>query len=70
MVELGERLASIGFTVAAQAVDLREPPAMGAGTKRAYDLVREHVPFMAEGDPLPADLGPVRDLILSGSFVA
>lgn len=70
MVGLGERLAAIGFTVAAQAIDLREPPAMGTGTKLAYDLVRERVPFMGEGDPLPPDLEPVRDLIVSGQFVA
>jgi histidine ammonia-lyase len=70
MVQLGERLGAIGFTVAAQAIDLREPSAMGAGTKRAYDLVRERVPFMGEGDALPADLGAVRDLILAGAFVA
>jgi histidine ammonia-lyase len=70
MVELGERLAAIGFTVAAQAIDLREPPAMGAGTKRAYDLVRDRVPFMDDGDPLPSDLEPVRDLIVARSFVA
>jgi histidine ammonia-lyase len=70
MVDLGERLAAIGFTIAAQAVDLREPPAMGTGTKRALELVRERVPFMGEGDPLPADLDPVRNLIVSGSFVA
>jgi histidine ammonia-lyase len=70
MVALGERLAAIGFTVAAQAIDLRDPPAMGTGTKRAYDLVRERVPFMGEGDPLPPDLEPVRDLIGSGQFVA
>jgi histidine ammonia-lyase len=70
MVELGERLAAIGFTVAAQALDLRKPPAMGTGTKRAHGLVRERVPFMGDGDPLPADLEPVRELILSGAFAA
>jgi histidine ammonia-lyase len=70
MVELGERLAAIGFTVSAQAIDLRKPPALGKGTKRAYELVRERVPFMGEGDPLPADLEPVRERILSGAFVA
>jgi histidine ammonia-lyase len=70
MVELGERLAAIGFTVSAQAIDLRQPPALGKGTKRAYELVRERVPFMGEGDPLPADLEPLRELILSGAFVA
>ncbi len=70
MAGLGERLAAIGFTVAAQAIDLREPPALGAGTKRALDLVRERIPFMDEGDPLPADLEPVRELIVAGAFVA
>jgi histidine ammonia-lyase len=70
MVGLGERLAAVGLTIAAQALELRDPPALGAGTKRALDLVRERVPFMGEGDPLPADLEPVRDLILSGAFVA
>jgi histidine ammonia-lyase len=70
MTELGERLAAIGFTIAAQAIDLRKPPAMGTGTKRAFDLVRERVPFMDEGDPLPSDLEPVRELIVAGSFLA
>jgi histidine ammonia-lyase len=70
MVSLGERLAATGFTVAAQALDLRQPPRLGTGTKRAYDLVRERVPFMGEGDPLPADLEPVRELILASSFTA
>jgi histidine ammonia-lyase len=69
MVELGERVAAIGFTIAAQAIDLRKPSALGTGTKRAYDLVRERVPYMDEGDPLPGDLEPVRDLIVSGAFV-
>jgi histidine ammonia-lyase len=70
MVDLGERLAAIGFTIAAQALEIRDPPAMGTGTKRAFELVRELVPFMGEGDPLPADLDPLRELIVSGSFVA
>ena len=70
MAALGERLATIGFTVAAQAIDLREPPALGAGTKRALDLVRERIPFMGEGEALPADLEPVRELIVTGAFLA
>jgi histidine ammonia-lyase len=70
MVGLGERLAAIGFTVAAQALDLRDAPRLGTGTQRAYELVRERVSFMGEGDPLPADLEPVRELILAGSFLA
>jgi histidine ammonia-lyase len=70
MVELGERLVSIELVVAAQAVDLRKPPVLGTGTARAYELVRERVPFTGEGDALPPDLEPVRELIRSGAFSA
>jgi histidine ammonia-lyase len=68
MVELGERVVAIELVIAAQAVELRALPALGAGTRRALALVRERVPFMGEGDPLPADLDPVRDLIRSGAL--
>jgi len=70
MVALGERLVAIELVVAAQGVDLRAPRALGAGTRRAYELVRERLPFMDEGDPLPADLDPVRDLVRSGTLGA
>lgn len=69
MVELGERIVAIELVVAAQAVDLRRPPALGRGTRRAYELVRERVPFTAEGQPLPSDLEPVRELVRSGALV-
>jgi histidine ammonia-lyase len=68
MVSLGERLVSIELVVAAQAVDLRGPPALGAGTRGAYELVRERVPFTDTGDPLPQDLEPVVELVRAGSL--
>ena len=70
MVELGERLVSIELVIAGQAVDLRDRPALGTGTTRAYDLVRERLPFTGLGDPLPQDLEPVRELIRSDAFSA
>jgi histidine ammonia-lyase len=66
MVELGERIVTIELVVAAQAVELRDPPALGTGTRRALELIRERVPFTAEGASLPADLEPIRDLVRSG----
>jgi histidine ammonia-lyase len=68
MVELGERLASIGLVIAAQAVDLRRPERLGAGTARAHELVRERVPFMDEGDRVARDLEPLRELVRSGAL--
>ena len=66
MVELGERIVTIELVVAAQAVELRDPPALGVGTRRALELIREHVPFTSEGAALPPDLESIRDLVRSG----
>lgn len=68
MVELGERILAIGLVIACQAVDLRRPGRLGSGTKAAYELIRERIAFMGEGDSLPADLEPVRDLVRSGAL--
>jgi histidine ammonia-lyase len=69
-VELGERIVTIEVVVAAQAVDLRDPPSLGRGTRRAYELVRGCVPFTAAGEALPPDLEPVRELVRSGILTA
>jgi histidine ammonia-lyase len=68
MVDLGERLVAIGLVIACQAIDLRRPARLGAATRKAYDLVRAHVRFMDEGDSVPADLEPVRELVRSGAL--
>ena len=68
MVDLGERAVAIELVIACQAIDLRQADPLGQGTRRAYELVREAVPFMDEGDPIPADLEPVRELIRSGAL--
>jgi histidine ammonia-lyase len=78
MVELGERLVALELVVAAQAVDLRARawpnarprnggrPKLGKGTKRAYEAVRAKVAFVDEGDAVPSDLEPVRDIVRGG----
>jgi histidine ammonia-lyase len=66
MVDLGERLVAIELVIACQAVDLRDPPHLGAGTAHARARVRELIPFMGEGDALPSDLEPVRQLVRAG----
>jgi histidine ammonia-lyase len=63
MVSLGESVVAIELVIAAQAVDLRRPARLGAGTAAAHKRVREVVPFLAEGDTLLPDLEPVRELI-------
>jgi histidine ammonia-lyase len=70
MVDLGARLAAIEAVVAAQAVDLRRPPALGGGTAAAHRLVREIVPFTEDGTAPPHDLEPLRELLRSGALAA
>ena len=70
MVELGEALVAVELVIGCQAVDLRRPERLGAGTRRARERVREVVPFLDEGDSLVPDLEPVRDLIRSGALTA
>jgi histidine ammonia-lyase len=68
MVALGERIVAIELVVGAQAVDVRAPARLGVGTARARSLVRDLVPFTDEGEPVPQDLEPVRDLVASGAL--
>jgi histidine ammonia-lyase len=66
MVDLGARVAAVELTIAAQAIDLRGRPTLGAGTARAYAHVRELVPFTDAGETVPADLEPLVELVRSG----
>ena len=66
MVQLSARVAAIELVVAAQAVDLRAPGRLGAGTANAYRMIRDLVPFTQADATLPADLEPVVELVTRG----
>ncbi len=74
MVGLIARVAAIELVVAAQAIDLRRAAGgaggLGAGTDRAYRMVREIVPFVHSGGMLPPDLEPVVGLVTRGDPAA
>ncbi len=70
MVALGEALVAIELVIAAQAVDLRRPARLGAGTRVAHAHVRKVVPFLDEGDTLFPDLEPVRGLIRTSALAS
>jgi histidine ammonia-lyase len=69
MTSLGERIVAIELLVAAQAVELRGNR-LGAETRRAYQLVRDRLPFKREVDLIPASLEPLRELVRSGELGA
>jgi histidine ammonia-lyase len=68
MVELGERLVAVELVVAAQAIELRGRPQLGAGTRAAFALIRGVVPATRRGEAPPQDLEPVRELVRSGEL--
>jgi histidine ammonia-lyase len=68
MVGLGERVVAVELTIAWRASDLRGPRALGAGTRRAHERVRELVPFTDAGRALPPDLEPIVELIRSDAL--
>jgi histidine ammonia-lyase len=58
MTLLANYVAAVELVCAAQAVDLRRrAPDLGQGTRAAYALVREHVPFCRSGEAPTGDLG-------------
>jgi histidine ammonia-lyase len=65
MVELGRRVVAIELVIAAQAIDLRGRPALGAETGRLFADVRRLVPHTGRGEPPPQDLEPVVELVRS-----
>ena len=68
MAGLGERIVAIELLLAAQAVELRGSGPLGRGTRRVFEAVRERVPFVGAGDPLPADLEGLIELIRCGAL--
>jgi histidine ammonia-lyase len=66
MASLGARVVAIELVVAAQAIDLRGRPQLGAGTAHAYERVRALVPATGRGEPPPQDLEPIVGLVTKG----
>jgi histidine ammonia-lyase len=65
-VELGRRALAIGLVIAAQAIDLRQCAPLGRRTASLYALVRERIPGLQPGEPIPQDLEPVVELLRGG----
>ena len=68
MTEIGTRIVAVELLLAAQACELRGAE-LGAGTRRAWEVVRSVAPFLAEGDVLP-DIEPLVELVRSGRIAA
>jgi histidine ammonia-lyase len=67
-VGLGERILAIGLLCSAQALDLRNPAALGRVSGAVRGLVRARVDFLGPGVPYPSDLDPLTDLVRGGAL--
>lgn len=62
-------IAAVELLTAAQAVDLRAGVRLGAGTRRAHEIVRAGVPPLTEDAPLAPLLEPVAAAARAGRFL-
>lgn len=67
-----ETIVAIELMAAAQGIDFRrrekDVNQLGAGTGAAYDLIRRHVPYLAEDTPLAPHIEAIRGLVTSGTI--
>jgi histidine ammonia-lyase len=70
IVENSRYVLAIELLSAAQALDLRDRPILGAGTRAAYEEVRSVVPFMAVDQYLAPAVEAVFQLVASGRLLA
>ncbi|MFN2136988.1 MAG: histidine ammonia-lyase [Candidatus Promineifilaceae bacterium] len=68
-----ETIVAIELLCAAQGVDFRlrelgrSAAALGEGTRVAYELIRQHVPFLSADRPLAPDIETLRALVAAGT---
>ena len=75
VLENVERILGLELFAAAQGIDFRRPFAgdaarLGAGTGPVYDLIRQHVPFIAGDTVMSPHIEAVRQLVISGALDA
>jgi histidine ammonia-lyase len=70
-----EHILAIELLAAAQGIDLRRralgaAPRLGAGTAPAYDLIRQHAPFVEQDTVLYPYIDAVHGLVTGGRLTA
>ena len=74
IVQNVEQILALELMAAAQGIDFRkqklgDTARLGRGTQPAYDLIRQHVPFIAEDTVLYPYIEAVRQLVAGGDLV-
>jgi histidine ammonia-lyase len=70
MLDLGARVVAVELTVAAQAVELRDPARLGDGTAALQSHVRERIPFLESAEQMPLPLETLASAIRTSASPA
>jgi histidine ammonia-lyase len=68
IVENAEHTVAIELLAAAQGLEFRAPLRPGRGVKRAYEVVRAHVPPLTQDRALSSDIQKIAEVIRRGEF--
>jgi histidine ammonia-lyase len=68
IVDIAEAATAIELITAAEALEYRAPLSPGRGVKRAYDIVRAHVPRLTADRSMSSDIEEVVKAIRAGEF--
>ncbi|MDV3425783.1 MAG: histidine ammonia-lyase [Bacillota bacterium] len=69
IISNSERVIATEIMAACQAIDFREGLKLGKGTKIAYDIIRENVPFVDEDKIMYKELDKISDIIRSEKII-
>ena len=68
LVENAELLTAIELVTAAEGLEYRKPLKPGLGVRKAYDIVREHVPRLEADRSMTPDIQAIATAIRTGEF--
>jgi histidine ammonia-lyase len=69
IVQNAENILAMEFLSATQALDLLKPLTPSASVLRAYECIRQHVPFAATDRVFSDDIEVIKNLIISGELL-
>jgi histidine ammonia-lyase len=70
IVENAELVTAIELITAAEGLEYRAPLVPGRGVKRAWEIVRSHVPRLTADRSMSADIQKIAERISDGEFDA
>ncbi len=68
VLENSQYVVSIELLTATQGIDLREAKSLGKGTRKIYQIIRQHVPVLDKDRSTHEDIERIREIVRSGKI--